>query len=74
MPSIRSFGFPPFTRAVKALVYANVAIFIAMFILQQAAGGVYSKVLLLFGLLPTPRPCSTAGYGRSLLTPSSTSA
>src|SRR3569832_726427 len=52
MPGIRDFGFPPFTRAVRLLVYVNVAIFIAMFILQSAATGTFNQIALIFSLLP----------------------
>ncbi len=53
MPGLKDFGFPPFTRAVKVLVFVNVAIFIAMFALQLTAASLYNQAMVTFALLPS---------------------
>jgi membrane associated rhomboid family serine protease len=52
MRSAVDFGFPPFTRAVKFLVYVNVAIFLLFLVLNQGAPAWADQLLFLFGLQP----------------------
>ncbi len=55
MPSIRDtmrFGFPPFTRAVKLLVYLNSGIFIGVMLLRAVAPVFVEHVYAWLGLVP----------------------
>lgn len=53
MRTAQDFGFPPFTRSVKAIVIACVAIWIGMFIIDRAGyGDVYRTIVDLFALRP----------------------
>src|SRR4051794_32597294 len=47
-----SFGFPPFTPAVKKLVYINVAIYLGMWILAATSPSTYRIIEIYFGLVP----------------------
>ncbi len=47
-----SFGFPPFTPAVKKLVYINVGVYLAMWVLTATSPGTVDKIALYFGLVP----------------------
>lgn len=51
MPRMMDLGFPPFTRAVKYLIYANIAVFLALFFAARA-GGDASAWIRIFGLSP----------------------
>ena len=46
------FGFPPFTRVVKMLVYANTAIFVVLFLLGMSNGQLVGRLVDWFGLVP----------------------
>lgn len=53
MRSAREFGFPPFTRTVRMLVIASVAIWLGMFILSRAGfGQITNAIDAIFGLTP----------------------
>jgi membrane associated rhomboid family serine protease len=47
-----SFGFPPFTRSVKKLVYLNVGVFFLLLVLGNVAPDVARSIEKNFGLLP----------------------
>lgn len=47
-----SLGFPPFTPAVKLLVYANVAIFVVAFFADRTGANLDALLTGLFGLMP----------------------
>ena len=49
MRSLSSFGFPPFTRAIKQLVWVNVVIFLLWYFLPKS---VESVIFVYFGLVP----------------------
>lgn len=53
MPStLSSFGFPPFTRAVRQLVYICVAVFLAMFFLERPAPELWKRLDDTLALVP----------------------
>jgi membrane associated rhomboid family serine protease len=53
MPAnLQSFGFPPFTRAVKQLVYVCVAVFVASFFLARYQPGFMERILETAALVP----------------------
>lgn len=47
-----SFGFPPFTPAVKKLVYANLGVFLLLFLLNAYSPGLARALVENFGLRP----------------------
>src|SRR4051812_44485368 len=47
-----TFGFPPFTRAVKQLVYINVAVFLSFYVLKATAPDFANRLLDTTGLVP----------------------
>jgi membrane associated rhomboid family serine protease len=47
-----SFGFPPFTRAVKQLVYINLAVFLSYRLFEATAPNFYGRLLQTTGLVP----------------------
>jgi membrane associated rhomboid family serine protease len=53
MPRIGNLGFPPFTRAVKQLVYINVGVFFLMLVLRGAAPQFASAFAENLGLIPS---------------------
>jgi len=52
MPKLGNLGFPPFTRAVKTLVFANVGVFVAMFVAGLVSPQITNTVIAIFGLTP----------------------
>src|SRR4051812_45851017 len=53
MPRIGQLGFPPFTKAVKQLVWANVAVFLLMLVLERTEPLLHARLVVDFGLVPT---------------------
>jgi membrane associated rhomboid family serine protease len=54
MPStLSSFGFPPFTRAVRQLIYINVAIYLALLALPKLAPVVALRIVDTLSLVPS---------------------
>jgi membrane associated rhomboid family serine protease len=51
-PSMTSFGFPPFTRAVKTLILINVAVFLAMLLIRLTVPSLQLYAELFFYLRP----------------------
>src|SRR5437879_2102260 len=47
-----SFGFPPFTPAVKKLVYINVAIYLLMWVLGATKPALNDEITIRLGLVP----------------------
>lgn len=52
MPRLGTLGFPPFTRAVKQLVIANIAVYLVMFGLGMFSPGTANWATLHFSLIP----------------------
>jgi membrane associated rhomboid family serine protease len=46
------YGFPPFTRTVKAIIFINLGIFLLTFIFRSGAGDLFVATITLFGLRP----------------------
>src|SRR5687768_570191 len=52
MRSTVDYGFPPFTRTVKTLVFINLGIFLFTFIAERGAPELFLAAIQLFGLKP----------------------